>query len=888
MIEPGRRLGGFEVLSLAGAGGMGEVYRARDRRLDREVALKVLPAAVSDDPVRLRRFEGEARALAALNDPGIAAIFGVEESDGVRFLVLEFVPGETLAERLARGPLPLPEALQVCRQVALALEAAHRKGIVHRDLKCANIKLVPGGAVKVLDFGLATAWAEVDWAGDPGAPTRDLTAEGVIVGTPAYMSPEQARGQAVDARSDVWAWGCVLFETLTGQRAFGGATFSDTIAALLAGVPPWKALPASVPPAIQRVLRRCLERDRNRRFHHLADARLEIEEVLDGPPTARALPWRSWSWSWPWAAVAAAVVVVALAGWRLAGAPSRPVGASRRPRPRLQIALPQAVQWSDLRSGQTPLALSPDGARLVFAAGPSGSRRLYDRPLAELEATAIPGTEGGDNPFFSPDGRWLGFEVEGKLKKVDLRGGEPLVLTDVRSLRGASWGADGTIVFAPSSWSGLSQISAAGGTPRSLTTPDAGRGEISHRWPQILPGGKAALFGIMTASGREEQRSIALVSLVTGERQVLFQGGTSPRYLPTGHLLYARGGTLHAAPFDLGRLRLIGPAVPVLERVLVWAKTSGAAYFDVSSDGSLVYVPAPPGPPARSLVWIDRRGHLQPLPVPPRPYLEPALSPDGRRLAVTIEGPTDDVWIYELDRGVWTRLTFEGDNGAAVWSPDGERLAFTSTRQGARNLYWSLADGSGPAERLTTSGNWQNIVAFAPDGRTLLFTEQDAATLSDIWQLRLDHDRIPRPLIVSPAIELFPNLSPDGRWLAYTSTESRREEVYVRPYPGPGRRWLISRDGGSQPIWSGSGRELVYRNGDKLMAVDVTTDPAFRPGPPHTVATLPFDLGGIVATYSMSADGQRFVAVRGADPETNPPQMVLIPDWFDELRGLMR
>ena len=904
MIAPGRVLASFEVLSPLGAGGMGEVYRARDRRLGREVALKVLPAAVSAQPVRLARFEAEARALAALADPGIAAIFGVEEDQGVRFLVLELVPGETLAERLARGAMAPREAAAMARQVAAALEAAHRKGIVHRDLKCANIKLTPGGAVKVLDFGLAKALADGDGGDHDDRVTRSdaagaLTGEGTIVGTAAYMSPEQARGLPVDGRTDIWSFGCVLYQALTGRPAFRGATFSDTLAAVLVSRPDWTALPPDVPEGLRRLLQRCLEPDRARRLHHIADARIELDELLASPAAPAAASRSRQRLATAAAAVGAAALLAT--GWllwtsavkwssRRSAEPAAPPGApaAGRPRPRLLLGLPPSIHASDLDSGQTTLALSPDGARLVFAAGPSGSRRLYHRPLDELDARPIPGTEGGDNPFFSPDGQWLGFHLEDRLMKVRIDGGEPLVLAEIPGLRGASWGADDTIVYAPSAWSGLSRIAATGGPPRVITTPDPARGEISHRWPQLLPDGKTVLFSIMTASGREDERRIAVVAVDGGAPREVLRGGTAPRLLPSGHLLYARGSTLHAAPFDPVAATLRGPAVAVLDGVLVLSKSSGAAYFDVARDGTLVYVPADPRQANRALVWADRRGRLQPLPVADRPYAEPALSPDGRRLAVTIQGATDDIWTYDLDRATWTRLTFEGDNGCPVWSPDGKRLAFTSTRRGPRNIYWMPADGSGPAEQLTRSHNWQNIVFYGADGRSLFFTEQEAVTSSDVWVLPLDGERRPRPLLATSAIELFPALSPDGRWLAYTSTESRRDEVYVRPHPGPGRKWAISRDGGSQPSWAADGRELYYRSGDRMMVVPVRSRPTFAPGAPRVLFTVPFDLGGVVGNYSASPDGQRFLMVGRADRQAAPPRLVAIPGWFDELAAKLR
>jgi Tol biopolymer transport system component len=889
VLDTGRRLGGFEVVALLGAGGMGEVYQARDARLGRDVALKILPEPLRGNAQWLARFESEARILASLSAPGIAAIHGLEESEGIRFLVLELIPGETLGERLKRGPLPVRDALEACRQIALALEAAHERGIVHRDLKCANVKLTPGGAVKLLDFGIAKALPGDDTLSDPEGVTspHDITEDGDVVGTAAYMSPEQTRGQPVDTRTDIWSFGCVLYETLTGTPAFGRKTRSDTLVAVLKGEPDWRALPRETPRAARRLLRRCLQHDKSRRLQHIADARLELEEALLEPAAGwlrtlgarlAGFPLRSWA---ALVALAAAGVVVGVASTRQAPLATR----SGRPQARLQIKLPSSLHFSDLVAGKTTLALSPDGRRLVFAAGPTGGRRLYSRPIEALEVRPIPGTEGGDNPFFSPDGEWIGFDVDGKLKKVRVEGGQPLELCRVEGLRGASWGPDGTIVFAASAYSGLWTVSAGGGTPRALTTLVQNI-ESSHRYPRLLPGGKAALFSIMTPNMREEERRIAVVSLETGRSRTLFQGGSCPIYLDSGHLLYGRGGSLIAVRFDLRRLEVVGEHVPVMEDVLMWAKTAGAVYADVSANGTLVFVPDVWSRNANStLAWIDRRGQVTPIALPAGPYAEPALSPDGQRVALTLRGPTDDIYVFDLERHTRSRLTLEGDNGSPVWSPDGRYVAFWSTRNGPRNVFRVASDGSGSTEQLTRSANNENMVSYAPDGAAVFFTEQTADTASDLWTLPLEGDRQPRPLLATPAIELFPALSPDGHWLAYTSTESQSDEVYVRPYQGPGRKYTVSHAGGSQPVWSKSGRELFYRSGNTVMAVDVATGPRFASSAPKALFTSPSDLGGVEATYDVAPDARRFLVLVDEDRDAVLPQIVLVPDWFQELRA---
>jgi serine/threonine-protein kinase len=691
------------------------------------------------------------------------------------------------------------------------------------------------------------------------------------------MSPEQACGDEVDARSDIWSFGCVLYEALTGRRAFSGESRADTLLAVLGQDPDWTALPEETPETVRALLRRCLQRDRTRRLHHIADARIELEDPFRRPRTRR---WRQQAIMALIATAAAAGLGLAVRSWT--GARS----ARRWPLPRLHIALPRPLQPSDLRSGQTTLAFSPDGRRLVFAAGHSGSRRLYSRPLDELDVLPIKGTGQADNPFFSPDGQWIGYSGEGKLKKIPVAGGEPVELCDIPGLRGASWSTDGTIIFSPSAFSDLLRVSETGGLPRPITVRR--QGEISHRWPQVLPGGRSVLFSVMTENGNEDERTVDVVSLETGERHTLLRGATYPRYLATGHLLFGRARALYVAPMDLGRLKLTGPPVRVLEDVLIDTSASGVGYFDVASDGTLVYAPVRPYFESGTLRRFDRQGRFVPLGEPPGSPLEPALSPDGRRLAVTIEGRTTDIWIYELARDNWTRLTFAGNNGSPVWSADGTQIVFTSTREGPRNIYRIRADGGGDVERLTHSKNWQNILSYAPDGSTVFFTEQATDTLSDIWSLALQGSRPLQRLLATSAAELFPALSPDGRWLAYTSDESGREEVYVRSYPGLGRKWLISTTGGSEPIWTRRGRELFYRSGNDMMSVAINTQSDFVANPPRHLFSVPFDVSGSYANYTASADGDTFVIATGNDQTTGPPPIVVVLGWFEELRAKLR
>src|SRR6266581_8053661 len=726
-LAAGTKLGPYEILAPVGAGGMGEVYRARDTKLARDVALKVLPEAFAKDCERMARFQREAQMLASLNHPNIASIYGLEESGGVRALVMELVEGPTLAERIATrnrrdsggaglapparaqqaAPLPLDEVLSIAKQIAEALEAAHDRGIIHRDLKPANIKVTEGGKVKVLDFGLAKAFNPQDSAvnlNQTNSPTLGIAATqaGVFVGTAAYMSPEQARGKPLDKRTDIWSFGCVLYETLTGRQAFAAETVSDTIAAILGRDPDWQALPAETPANIRVLLRRCLQKDVTHRFRDIGDARIEIEEALD---PSRAIPVigavlaepraarRRRAITWSLTVLAAASIGVAL--WSLLRAPALPT----RPIVRLSVALPPSDR---LALGLTPVvALSPDGSRLAYVANHSGAQQLYVRPIDHLEATAIPGTESAESPFFSPDGQWLGFFAEGKLKKVSLSGGAALDLCSAAANRGASWGPDDNIILTPSfGVSGLFRVSAAGGTPKPLTILDHKKGEFSHRWPEILPGAKAVLFTNGGGASFDDAR-IAVQSLETGERRTLLEGGTYARYVPSGHLVYAHAGGLLAVPFDLKRLEVTGTPVSILEGVSM-SSLNGVAQFSFSGDGSLAYVSGGLSVGERTLLWVDRKGAAQPIPAPPRGYISPRLSPDGQRLAVGISGSSWGVWLYDLARGTLTRLAETLLIPFPTWTPDGKRLTANLVRQAPLNFSWMPADGGGSAERLTT------------------------------------------------------------------------------------------------------------------------------------------------------------------------------------------
>ncbi len=828
-LAAGTKLGPYEAMSPIGVGGMGEVYRARDTKLNRDVALKVLPSAFANDAERMARFQREAQVLASLNHPNIAAIHGLEESGNVRALVMELVEGPTLAERIAQEAIPLKEALTIAGQIAEGLEYAHEKGVMHRDLKPANVKITPEGLVKVLDFGLAKAAESTVATGSPSdSPTLTAAATqvGVILGTAAYMSPEQAKGKAVDRRGDIWAFGCVLYEMLTRQRAFKGETVSDMLAAVLRAEPEWNELPTSVPAAIRKLLHRCLDKDPKRRLRDIGEARIAIEEISSGPTEAAVIHGASLQKNWarvlPWAlaAILAIVVVLLIIGNALR-APRPPT----RPIARLLVALPPTDR---LALGNTPVSsLSPDGSRLVYVANHAGRAQLYLRSIPDrFEATPIPGTEGAETPFFSPDGQSVGFFAEGKLKKVSVSGGAPLTLCTAPLNRGASWGPDDTIIFTPAAAiSGLFKVSAAGGMSEPLTAPDRKKGEITHRWPEILPGGKALLFTTSKGGGYDTAQ-ISLLSLETGQQRVLVEGGTYARYVPSGHLVYARAGGLLAVPFDLKRLEVAGPPVSILEGVSM-SPLTGAAEFSFSTDGSLAYIHAGPGAGEGILLWLDRKGESRPLPAPPRAYTSPRLSPDGQRLAVGIQGAKPGVWLYDLARGSLTPLASSPLVSFPTWTPDGKHVAFGWGSNGPFNIFWMPADASGPAEGLTTSDNMQFPNSWSPDGHMLAFTEADPTTGWHIWMLRLEADRKPQPFEQTPSNEGGAKFSPDGRWLAYESDESGQREVYVRPFPGPGGKWPVSTEGGTEPVWTRNGRELLYRNGDKMMVAVVETQPTF-------------------------------------------------------------
>ncbi len=898
-LAAGTRLGVFEILAPLGKGGMGEVYRAKDTKLEREVAVKILPEEMAKRPERMARFEREAKLLAALNHPHIAAIHGLHEEDSQHFLVMELVDGQTLADRLNRGALPVPEALELGRQIAEALEAAHEKDIIHRDLKPSNVMLTSKGKAKVLDFGLGRVLERESFASSiDTATTPDQTGIGVVLGTAPYMSPEQARGEEVDGRTDIWAFGCVLYEALAGKRAFSGRTSSDTLAAGLEREPDWEALPPATPPTIRTLLRRCLRKGRARRIHSIVDAGIKLEDAPgEGADSAGAAAPRVRNSRWHWLAygIAGGLMAAALlAGRGFWAKGPRPQQAPHSPK-RLNVIIPRAEVVGG--SSYLSLGLSPDGTRLASTARVDGAWGLYLRPLNALQATRISESGRVYSPFFSPDSRWLGFwdSSTDKLKKVSVDSGAPITLSDAANVRGASWGPDGTILFNRDAWSGLWRVPAEGGTPEELTRPNPEEGRLSHNWPDILPGGRSALFTVTALSGRQDEARIALLSLDTGEWRTLFEGGAFSRYVETGHIVYARNGSLLAVPFDLDRLEVTGAAVPILGDVsmntIAWR---GVAQFSISRSGALAYIAGSASVPERSLVWVDRQGRVEPVTEERRGFLSPRLSTSGDQLAVSVQDGVDaDVWVYDLRRGTKTRLTFGKNNYGAVWTRDGRNVVFSSNRDGAFGLFTQPVDGSGSAQRLT-SGEGQQPTSVSPDGRFLAYIQQDDDTSLDIWVLPLEGDREPQLVLRTPFGEVGGVFSPDGAWLAYGSLAygslaSGQSEVYVQAFPGLGRSWTISTHGGQEPLWSPDGRELFYWEGSRLMTVPVQTQPTFRPGSPRVLLEgryLRRPLGPLA--YDITPDGSRFLMVQ--EPEEAAPeaqQIVYIPDFFDELKAKM-
>jgi eukaryotic-like serine/threonine-protein kinase len=862
-LQPGQNLGHFVILSIIGRGGMGEVFRARDARLGRDVAIKILSEEFALEPDGLPRLHREARTLATLAHPGIAAIHGLDEQEGQRFLVLEYVPGDTLAELLARGPLPIHRALDIARQIALGLGAAHDKGIIHRDLKPANIKVGPDGRVKILDFGIAKTVAADIVRGDREATvTIQSTDAGMVIGTAAYMSPEQARGKEVDRRSDIWAFGCLLYESLTGRRAFSGETVTDIIAAVLAREPDWGALPAATPGRIRGLLRHCLERDRDRRLHHIADARIEIEDAIHSPADAEApRQRRRWSAFVGFCMGLAAAALLAMSASRFGGPTAAPLR-------RLSLGtLPGAPL---VQAGATPgLAVSRDGRRVAYIGG--DEPQIYVRDLAVLTPRPIKGTAGATNPFFSPDGAWLGFTAGGKLRRVPVQGGSAEILSDLPSTGGASWSRDDTIVFAPACASGpsdcgLFRIPAHGGTAQPLTRADAGEHEV-HSSPCVLPGGRAILF--TAESGTQKRvRQIRAVSLEDGSQVTLVDGDTAT--YASGHLLYRVGCALFARPLHPVRLAFSGRG----------ARLAADVHAFAASDDDTLFLATGCVPAATEIVVVDSAGP-QRVPDLRYSYSSLAVAPDGNRVAVTItEGLEKDIAVLDLSRSETLRITSgEGQRERPAWAPDGQRIAYERREpEELRGLYWTPAAPGHPEEPLLLSKEPLGSITFTMDGDVVYERRTEGG--GEAWILPLTGERTPRLLLAGAMNARF---SPDGKWMAYELPSGRGRDVWVASYPDLRQRRVVSQGDGTDPVWSRDGKALYYRAATdrpaRILRAPLELGSEAKAGLPVLFFDGPVEAG---RRYDSAPGGDRIIALRGAEPR--PMQITVVSSWSTEPR----
>lgn len=870
----GTHLSHYRVIAKLGAGGMGEVYRAEGTTLGRQVAIKVLPDLFSTDAERLARFEREAKVLASLNHSNIAAIYGLEQARDRRLLVLELVEGETLAQRISRKALPLAEALEICRQIAEGLEAAHDRGVIHRDLKPSNVMVTSEGKVKILDFGLAKAFADQTVSADSPTITETMTRPGVVLGTAAYMAPEQAKGKAVDKRVDVWAFGCVLYECLTGQRAFRGERITEVLARILESEPDWGLLPQGLPANIRTVLKWCLRKDASKRLRDLGDVRLELEETARPGTESIASRAPGWRLLAPWAVAASLGVVALVALWR----PWNEAPIAGEGVVKLEVELPEGVTIA----AREEMAISPDGKHIALVARKGGAKQVYVRSLEQWEGRPIQGTEGALAVCFSPDSQWLAYATATRLWKVPCRGGQPIPICEVAGVSSACWADDDAIYFGSFQYLALARVNASGGVPQVVSRRE-GQREWIHRDPEVVSGGKALLFGTAeTTSGRAPGNIIGQ-SLPSGDRKTLLEGASFPRYAASGHLVYQSGASTMAVPFDKDGLTLTGSPVLI----------EGVSLARFSRQGTLVSAPSVPES-LRRLIWVDRKGTEAPVIETKRYYYGPRVSPDGSRLAFWIAGPESHVWILDLRRGMMEQFTTTGRNFWCAWSPDGSKLAFISRRSQTSaetaELFCRTIDGSSPEEQLTEGPTHDQPTCWTRDGKSVLFQRSFLPQTGwDLMIASLGSNRAVRPLLASPANESRGELSPDNRWLAYVSTEGGTPGVFVRAFQGPDRKRRISQSGVSavDPLWSPDGQELFYRDIDagNVMGVRLNTAADLSSGTPEVLFPDPYPVHEPYGrTYDITPDGRRFIMVKSVDP---PPRKILVAlNWFEELKRL--
>lgn len=885
----------YRLIEKIGEGGMGVVWKAKDTTLDRDVAIKFLPEAFAADSDRMARFEREAKILASLNHPNIAAVYGFHEVDGLRFIVMELVDGETLADRLHRSGISrfqVGERLQICSQIAQALEAAHDSGIVHRDLKPANIKIKRDGSVKVLDFGLArTVVPDSAADGGPDAPTvvAGHTEAGIILGTPQYMSPEQARGIAVDKRTDIWSLGCILYECLAGRRPFDGQTPTDTIAQVVSKEPDFASLPGGTPNRIKHLLHRCLDKDTKRRLRDAGEIRIAIDELQSSPSSetvdrSSAPSKRIFSAALiPWVLVVILGLALVYFFGQRASITTGPGLVSRWSVPlpagtRLGYPLPGG--WFDYAG---LVAISADGARVAYAV--QDQRRqveLYVRELGAVRGWPISGTTNARAPFFSPDGQWLGFLANDMVQKVALGGGSPQKICDVGRVVSfdACWSPDGeSIVYATDD--GLWLVPAAGGSGEPLTTPDADRGEVGHHSPRFTSDGRSIFFTVSVTP----ETHLALLSLKTRTWDIIVQNASQGVSVTNGYLVFARAGELLASPYDASEQRVDGSAVSVLQGVHTTPGIGGVilTHFDISETGTLVYAPASSAGTVDQLLWVDKAGNETVVTSGPGTWVHPRLSPDGERISMDIHSADGmrDIYIYEIQRGQLNRLTETGTTWESEWRPDGRRIAIMSgAPAGQWSLFWLPSDFSGSPELFYRSShavpaNW------LPDGKSLLFHE---LVEGGIWRISPGVDTEPEVVMHTAANERFPSLTPDGKWMAYVADESGRREVFVRSFPDPGARYRVSIDGGGEPVWSPDGRQLFFRQRDQMFSVSVSYQPVFSVGRPEALFRGRYDAAAVSGHqhYDISPDGKRFLMIKHGKP-VGPGEVRVVLGWSQEL-----